>query len=463
MAFERRSELWTYDIYPKVMPAGVNTVIHIRPEGGEAFFTPDKEYCAAITLLSGGGARTSPASAVLIEKDIKLCGCEVQFDVTLPKEGEYRIFIENEEGERLVFAVYAVEKDLVGMYPFIGDLHLHTTLSDGNQEPELVAAMYRSHGYDFLAITDHRRYYPSLRVMESFKDIPTQLNLVPGEEIHLPPINGFTVAPHTINFGGEYSINALVDGEAVKEKGKDVKYRSIRENCPDVMSIQEFTEKMMSLTKKIKVPSDVDPLTAATLKWIYDEIRAAGGLAIFPHPTWITGNCFHDSDSLNDWMVNNKIFDAFEVLGGENYFEQNGYQTVRYYEDMARGHKYPVVGSTDSHNCTPENRNAYICSTIVFSPENERRAIIDSVKAQRSVAVDTISQEFRLVGEMRYVRYGCFLLKNYFPLHDDACFEEGRMMRQAFYGTPDEKQEAVDVLRLINGRMKRMREKYFAF
>lgn len=169
------------------------------------------------------------------------------------------------------------------------------------------------------------------------------------------------------------------------------------------------------------------------------------------------------SDALNDWLVENKIFDAFEVLGGERYFEQNGYQTVRYYEDRARGFKYPVVGSTDSHSCTPENKGAYICSTIVFSPENERKALIDSIRNFRSVAVDTISKEFRLVGEMRYVRYGCFLLKNYFPIHDDACFEEGRLMKQAIYGTEDEKQAAVNTLSVMNGRMKKMLEKYFAF
>ena len=220
---------------------------------------------------------------------------------------------------------------------------------------------------------------------------------------------------------------------------------------------------MTALAKNIKVPENIDPLTASTLKWIYDEIRNAGGLAVFPHPNWITGNCFHDADVLNDWLVENKIFDAFEVLGGERYFEQNGYQTVRYYEDSARGYKYPIVGSTDSHGCTPENENAYICSTIVFSPENERKALIDSIKNFRSVAVDTISKEFRLVGEIRYVRYGCFLLKNYFPLHDDACFEEGRLMKQAIYGTDEEKKEAVDTLRVINGRMKRIREKYFDF
>ena len=464
MGFERRSELWDYDVFPKVLVTKNESEIHIRPTGGKKLFISGNEYSAVITWLNGGSIFAHPASGVRIELTVvpEKDG-EITIPVSLPEEGEYRIAVEYAERKNIVFAVYAVNEDLRGMYPFMGDLHVHSNMSDGNEEPEAVAAMYRSHGYDFMAITDHRRYYPSLRAIESYKNIPTELTLVPGEEVHLPPINGFTVDPHTINFGGEYSINSLVEDTAVKEVGKEKKFRSIRDDCPDVMTREQFTEKMTALAKNIKVPEKIDPLTASTLKWIYDEIRNAGGLAVFPHPNWIVQNCFHDADVLNDWLVENKIFDAFEVLGGENYFEQNGFQTVRYYEDMARGYKYPVVGSTDSHNCTPENRNAYICSTIVFSPENERKALIDSIKNFRSAAVDTISKEFRLVGEMRYVRYGCFLLKNYFPLHDDACFEEGRLMKQAVYGTDEEKREAVDTLRVINGRMKRIREKYFDF
>ncbi|MBR5364856.1 MAG: hypothetical protein IK132_01295 [Clostridia bacterium] len=36
-----------------------------------------------------------------------------------------------------------------------GNLHTHTTRSDGRATPEECAALYRSHGYDFLALTDH--------------------------------------------------------------------------------------------------------------------------------------------------------------------------------------------------------------------------------------------------------------------------------------------------------------------
>ena len=36
-----------------------------------------------------------------------------------------------------------------------GNLHTHTLWSDGDDYPEMVADWYKSHGYDFLSLTDH--------------------------------------------------------------------------------------------------------------------------------------------------------------------------------------------------------------------------------------------------------------------------------------------------------------------
>lgn len=38
-----------------------------------------------------------------------------------------------------------------------GNVHTHTTLSDGGSSPEHTIAWYRSHGYQFLALTDHNK------------------------------------------------------------------------------------------------------------------------------------------------------------------------------------------------------------------------------------------------------------------------------------------------------------------
>ena len=41
-----------------------------------------------------------------------------------------------------------------------GNLHTHTTLSDGAVAPDESIKRYKNAGYDFLAITDHRKFYP---------------------------------------------------------------------------------------------------------------------------------------------------------------------------------------------------------------------------------------------------------------------------------------------------------------
>ena len=38
-----------------------------------------------------------------------------------------------------------------------GNLHMHTTVSDGELDPVEAISVYREAGYDFIAITDHRK------------------------------------------------------------------------------------------------------------------------------------------------------------------------------------------------------------------------------------------------------------------------------------------------------------------
>ena len=228
------------------------------------------------------------------------------------------------------------------------------------------------------------------------------------------------------------------------------------------MTKAEYDEMIRTLLACADIPEGIDPYAAVGCRWAFDEIRKANGLGIFAHPTWIS-DTFHVPEAFTEYLMATQPFDAFEVLGGENYYEHNGLQTLQYYEDRAKGRKYPIVGSTDSHNSYTSNRNALICSTIVFAAENERKALISAIKDFYSVAVDTISEEFRLVGERRLAKYACFLLQEYFPLHDELCAEEGRLMKQAACGTQEEKEEALKVLSVICGRVARLRSKYFAF
>ncbi len=462
--FQMTDDLLNYDVFPKVLVKGKPAEIHIRPLGARPVFEKGKQYKTLICALECGKPYDYPASGDFKETCLT-CDEEGGFTLrhTFEKEQMYFIRFMNDEGRRIIqFPVYCVEEDLCGRYPLRGDLHMHTIRSDGNQAPAVVCANYRKHGLDFMVVSDHNRYYPSLEAIEFYKDVPNGLTIVPGEEVHMPDVHGKESDFHTVNFGGEYSINALTDGPAIEEKGTDKKYRSLYGECPEYMPLAEWQDKMEELAKEEDVPEGIDPLPAAVFKWVYNEIRKAGGLGIFPHPTWIS-DVYHVPEAFWTYVTEKGYFDAFEVLGGENYYEQNGFQTQKYYEDRAKGFNYPVVGSTDSHSSNPSNRNAFVCSTLVFSPENERKALINSIKERYSVAIDTIDENFRLVGDYRLSKYATFLLKYYFPLHDEVCREEGRLMKQYATGTAQEKEEALEVLKLIAPRTQKHREKYFDF
>lgn len=456
-----KTELHYYDIFPKVFPAGKEMTITIKPLGHHAEFKNPENIYLAIYGLDDGNPRDYPyrknGATVPFEYD-----GELKFKYTFPREQQYfvRVF-EKETNKRLLqLSVYALDEDLCGRYPLIGDLHMHTCRSDGRQSPAIVSANYRKHGYDFFAITDHHRYYPSLEAIETYKDVPIEFNIIPGEEVHLPDVAPDHINDvHIVNFGGKYSVNGLLKDEYAEEFGYDIDKRRFEGfDCPDMITEDEYREQVDALIPTLDIPEGIESFTYASCVWVFNHIRKAEGLGIFCHPYWLS-NVHQVPENLTDYMLKTHPFDAFEVLGGENYYEHNGFQTHKYYEVLAKGYdKFPIVGSTDSHSSI-NNENAYVASTMVFSPANERVAIIDSIKNFYSIAIDGISKEFRLVGDFRLARYATFLLKEYFPLHDDLCYEEGRAMKDYACGIDGAK----ETLEFISGRIQKQREKYFAF
>lgn len=58
-----------------------------------------------------------------------------------------------------------------------GNIHTHTTKSDGDEDPDLVTRWYRDHGYDFLVLSDHNHR----TILEhEIEDGPL---MIPGEEV----------------------------------------------------------------------------------------------------------------------------------------------------------------------------------------------------------------------------------------------------------------------------------------
>ena len=285
-------------------------------------------------------------------------------------------------------------------------------------------------------------------------DIP--LSILPGEEVHLP---GTTV--HIVNAGGLFSINGLLPmKENYIETNGELSRRRFDESIqpPDVYTMPDFwgeiDEIERGLTADGTFPKQIDSRSYAVCLWIFEKIHEAQGLGIFCHPYWIN-DLYQITEDFTLYMLEQHPFDAFEVLGGENYYAQNGLQTALYYEEYKHGRVHPIVGSTDSHSSVSSNRNYDLCSTIVFAKSDKREDILEAVREKYSLAVDTLSKEYRLVGEYRLQKYGAFLMERYFPLHSQQALMDGEMMYQ--YSIGNASKEEVE---LIGKRAKRLREKY---
>ncbi|MDD4774801.1 MAG: hypothetical protein PHZ09_14565, partial [Eubacteriales bacterium] len=414
----------------------------------------DDSYTVGIRPMSEADSRNSPHRDNKTEYIIRPCddGC-LRFSHIFHGEQEQYIRIFR-EGKRLVqLSVFSLHEDLAGRYPFLGDLHVHSARSDGKEAPAVVAANLRRCGYDFTVISDHHRYYPSLEAIEAYKNVSIDMNIVPGEEVHMPNNN-----VHIVNFGGAYSVNGLIESSPqITERGKSEKYRCLSTDCPPVISQDAYIAEVEAIAAELELPETIERFAYASCIWAFNHIKKSGGLGIFCHPYWIS-DVYQIPEEFTDYLTEKAPFDAFEVLGGESYFEQNGMQTAKYYDDKEKGRRYPVVGSSDSHG-TVNNPNAHVASTIIFAPENTREALIDSVKRHYSVAVDDLVKDIGLVGDFRFVRYGAFLLRNYFPLLAELCYEEGRLMKAYVCG---DEASGIELNRL-KGRTDKLRRHYFLF
>ncbi len=95
---------------------------------------------------------------------------------------------------------------------FKGNIHTHTTESDGDDTPENVVRWYRRHGYDFLVLSDHN-HLTLFEYAEGRRRFKRPL-MVPGEEVTLSIHEGRT--PIHINAIGISRVVEPIDaGEIV--------------------------------------------------------------------------------------------------------------------------------------------------------------------------------------------------------------------------------------------------------
>lgn len=442
-----------YDVFPRIVPAEQFSEIRIRPRFEHAAF-PKAAFLNVYSVpVDGYYPDGSHRNFVWNETTRQPLEWRLE-DGTLMINGVFageqehvvtaEIIDEKNQNVKAIreFRLYSVKEDLYALRPFKGDFHIHSTRSDGKECPTYVAARYRQHGFDFIAISDHRKYEPSLEAISFWKRFDLDFQLYPGEEVHSPDNS-----VHIINFGASQSVNELFRADEAKYR-REVK--AIMETLPEL-------------------ESGLDPFPVAASEWVFERIRENGGLAVFCHPYWYTTpNVI--CEALTSAIFQRREFDAFELIGGyyRHQSRSNNYQVARWVEERAKGNRFPVVGASDSHGTDrfemgkdktrTERLDADLFDwnfTIVFAAENNVPGIVHAIRNYYSVAVSRYGEERpNLYGDFRMVKYADFLLREYFPIQQSLSEPEGSLMLAHLAG----ERQAETALRALKGRTGAFRE-----
>ena len=327
------------------------------------------------------------------------------------------------------FNLYVLDEDLYARRPYRGDCHVHTSFSVcGNrlEDPHFVVAVGRQKGLDFMAITDHCQIEGSESVLGFPASVGSDFKVFRGEECHMLfkrvgsrfCNNPFHPWNHIVNLGGRNGVGKYMNDH-------------YDEYLTDIHAAAEKLDHSFSEPLR---------LVMAASDWIFDKIHEYGGIAIFAHPFWHSSGKLNLPAPVREYILRQAKFDVIELPGlGEvnnrSYDEDNTLCTAWWQETCIKaGRTLPVIGDTDSH------RSSFVLGlnySIVFSENDSFEAIAAALKSGNAVGVSYRDEKDispRIWGSFRLVRYTQFLLREYFPEHDELCQAEGNMMLSALRG-----------------------------
>ncbi len=357
-----------------------------------------------------------------VEGDVYSCKYE------FTGEGRYTVRIRL--CDRVVFwaYLYAVDSDLMCLTAMKGDTHLHTCCSDGTGTPFELSCTYRAAGYDFIAVTDHHKYAPSLEARDAISALTDKFTVFPGEEVHNKNMGYF----HVVNFNASASVNDIIE--------------------TDDDYVDSYVAKIKS---ERSFPEGVDPHAAAYRIFIADHIRSFGGLAIMAHPFWDAYGEYNMQTADCIYHLKNRDFDALELLAGnDNTGNGNNLQIALWADLRAEGAKINVLGASDCHDPFGKTTRFNREFSIVFA--EAARDIPDAIKAGMSVAVKRRSDtDFDVYGPFRLVSYARFLLAEFYPTYATLTAAHAQSLSAAS-GAP------TDDIRAAEQAIDMYKEKFFA-
>ncbi|MBE5783076.1 MAG: hypothetical protein E7329_07140 [Clostridiales bacterium] len=217
-----------------------------------------------------------------------------------------------------------------------GNLHTHTTCSDGRKSPEEVVKLYEEAGYHFLALTDHRKVTPT-------DQLDTKLLMLPGVELDYFVTRRHRQAVHIVGIGVD---DTLMETEGIRE----------------------------------------------TPQQGIDGILAHGGLAILAHPAW--------SLNEPEVIEGLRGISATEIFNQVSQAPWNGNRAdSSSVLDLcfADGCNLPVLAGDDAHFYNGDQCQSFL---YLSAPALTREHVMDALKNGRFYASQgPVIHEFSLDGD----------------------------------------------------------------
>lgn len=227
---------------------------------------------------------------------------------------------------------------------FKGNLHCHSTESDGSLPPGEIVAMYRKKGYSFLAFSEHEVFGNHEEFNgEDFIIMPAIERSLGINDPGRPP--GSCYHLHGVWAGGADLANAATH-VSVHGAPAPVPHTVLQGTSapPYGTSAPPQGTSIPPHGTRIPVPAWRGPKTAQS---IIDEIIAAGYMAMFNHPVW----------SRNDFADLTGVcrYSALEIYNHGCEEENHTGNAIAYWDHLLReGRRIWGIATDDNHN-----RNTY--------------------------------------------------------------------------------------------------------
>ena len=204
-----------------------------------------------------------------------------------------------------------------------GALHCHTTRSDGKGTPEEVIRMHYEHGYDFMALTDHRKYNYA-----NYATVP--MTIIPGMEMDRNLPGPGIHCHHIVSIGP-----AKADGNG-------------------------FDQDQTFESAKQQTPEEIQPM----LDWLHEN----GNMTIYCHPEW-SGTPARDFEMLRGNF-------AMEIWNSGCAIEDRVDTNAAYWDELLmQGQKIFGVATDDGH-AMHQHCNGW----VMVNSENNIASILSALK-----------------------------------------------------------------------------------